>query len=80
MHDNRRNLMDAYLRCIVIDEGFAREIAAIADECVRDRNHAVAKTMRDISRNHRIRGMESRAQIAALKAEYDGTYGEPVDY
>ena len=67
--DSHRDLMDAFLRCIVVDEGFAGEMAEVAYQCEKDGNQAVAAALRNISRNHRIRGMESRAQIAALQEQ-----------
>lgn len=66
MQDDQCDLLDAFLRCIVTDEGFAHEIAVIADQCEQGGNHAVAAAMRNVSCNHQIRGMEGRAQIAAL--------------
>ena len=66
MQDDYTDLMGAFLRCIAVDEEFAREIAEIADQCGEDGNRVVAAAMRNVSRNHRIRGMESRAWIAAF--------------
>lgn len=73
MLDSHRDLLDALFRCIVTDEGFAREVAEIAERCERDGNHAVAAAMRNISRNHRIRGMESRANLAAVQQQHAGS-------
>jgi hypothetical protein len=68
MTRNEHDLMDAFLRCIVIDEDFANEIAVVARQCERDGNQGVAATLMSISRNHLIRGMEGRAQLAAFDA------------
>lgn len=64
--------MNAFLECIVMDEEFAREIAEIADRCEHGGAHNIAAAMRNVSRNHRIRGIEGRAQIAALVAQVAG--------
>ena len=79
MQDSHRDLMDAFLRCIVLDEGFADDVAVLADQCEQDGNHAVAAAMRNISRTHRIRGMENRAQVAALDAMYADNPGADVE-
>lgn len=70
MTDNQRDLMDAFLRCVMVDEGFADEIAEVARQCGRDGNHGVAATLMNISRNHRIKGMESRAKLVAFEQEH----------
>lgn len=66
MRDSCRDLMDAFIRCISVDDEFASDVATIADCCEQDGNHVVAAAMRSISRNHRIRTIEGKAQIAAL--------------
>lgn len=66
MTDNERDLMDAFLRCILVNEGFACEIAEIANQCEQDGNHGIAAALLNISRNHRIRGMVNRANLVAL--------------
>lgn len=70
MREDHRTLEDAFFRCIGIDEEFAGELAGVADRCEQDGNHVVAATIRRISRNHRIRGMEHRATLAALMSEH----------
>jgi hypothetical protein len=72
MQDSYRELMNAFLECIVTDEEFAREIAEIADRCEHSGAYNVAAAMRNVSRNHRIRGIEGRTQIAALVAQVAG--------
>jgi hypothetical protein len=67
MTRDEHDLMDVFLRCIAVDDDFAHEIAVAARQCGRDGNHAVANALMSISRNHRIRGMEGRAQLAALE-------------
>lgn len=70
MPNSERDLLGAFFRCIEMDEEFASELADAADRCERAGNHDVAATMRRISRNHRIRGMEHRATLAALTDAY----------
>ena len=70
MTDNQRNLMDAFMRCISVDEEFASQIANAAQGCERDGNHGVAAALLKISRNHRIKSMESRAKLVALTQEH----------
>jgi hypothetical protein len=70
MQESHCDLMDALLICIAVNEGFACEVAEIAEQCELDGNHAIAATMRYISRNHWIRGMESRANLAVLQGQH----------
>lgn len=79
MQDSHRDLMDAFLRCIVLDEGFADDVAVLADQCEQDGNHAVAAAMRSISRNQRIRGMEHCAEVATLDAMCADKLGADVE-
>lgn len=60
-------LANAYARGIVVNEGFARELAGIADALRCDGHHACAEGLLRISRHHRIRGLEGRGNLVALR-------------
>ena len=70
MRNSQRDLMETFFRCIKVDEEFAHEVAEVAERCGRDGNHSVATAMRNISRNHRIRGMEQRAKLAVVEGQH----------
>ena len=59
-------LAGALARGVILDEGFARELAEIADVLRRDGHQACADGMLRLCHHHRIRAMESRGNLAAL--------------
>ncbi|WP_018262475.1 hypothetical protein [Methylobacterium sp. WSM2598] len=70
MRDELRRLISVILEGIVLDEGFARELAEIAHQCQQDGNPSVARGMQALSRMHRVKGIEGRAKLAGLCAQY----------
>jgi hypothetical protein len=69
-------LVGILARDIIREEGFARELAEIAETLRRDRHHASAEAMLRLSRHHRIRGMQDRGNLAALR---DGSIRREAD-
>lgn len=63
------SLIDAFWRTIEMDDEFASEIAEVARQCAQDGNEPLSIALSNMARNHRIRGMESRAKLAALTGE-----------
>ena len=69
VQNNRDNLVDAFFRCIWVDEEFAEELAQIAHRCELDGNPFVAASLRNIGCNHWTEGMEGLATLAVLPAQ-----------
>lgn len=46
----------------------ARELAEFAHLAAQDGHHAIAQMMQQMSRHRRVKGMELRGNLAALKA------------
>ncbi|MHC2109215.1 hypothetical protein [Methylobacterium sp. CM6246] len=61
------DLVNALARRFVTDEDAARDFATIADTLRDDGHHASADAMLRLSRHHRIRALEGRANLAALR-------------
>ena len=76
MRDAVRSLIEELLRAIVIEEGVARECAEIAHTCREEGGHEIAGGIQSLARHHRVRAMEARARVAALKATYRDLDGE----
>ncbi|MHC2002999.1 hypothetical protein ACYQR9_21560 [Methylobacterium sp. CM6241] len=60
-------LVNALARGIVTDEGAARDFATIADTLRHDGHPASANAMLSLSRHHRIRALEGRGNLAAIR-------------
>ncbi|TXM72755.1 hypothetical protein FV226_11275 [Methylobacterium sp. WL12] len=61
------DLANALARGIVTDEGAARDFAAVADTFRDDGHQASVDAMLRLSRHHRIRALEGRGNLAALR-------------
>ena len=72
MRDAVQELIDVTVRRIILDEGFARDLAEIAHACEQDGAPETAEGIPDLSRHHRIKPLEKRAGIAALRIEHAG--------
>ncbi|KQP77555.1 MULTISPECIES: hypothetical protein [unclassified Methylobacterium] len=70
MSDAIRNLMDVILRGIVEDEGFARELADAAFQLGSDDDLVSVQVLCSLSRQHRVRAIKGRAELAALAERY----------
>jgi hypothetical protein len=70
MREEAQMLMRALFRGIVADETMAGEAVHIADEAEGRGQYGEAEALRAVSRNHRIRVLETRAHIAMLQAEF----------
>lgn len=69
MRDALRQLMDVMLKGIVVDEGFAQELADMA-ALARDDFPGFAEAALTLSRQHRIKALLLRARLAALSIEH----------
>jgi len=76
MRDAVRSLIEEPLRAIVVEEGVARECAEIAHTCRQEGGHEIAGGIQSLARHHRVKAVEARAQVAALKATYRELGGE----
>ena len=76
MTDATDRLAGALARGIVSHEGFARELAEIAEILRRDGHHASAEGMLNLNRHHRIRGMEGRGNLAAIRNDVQHGCGD----
>ncbi|TNC04484.1 hypothetical protein FF100_36575 [Methylobacterium terricola] len=68
MTNTHRRLVDAMIAEIIEQEGMAQELAEFADLMEEDGHHATADTLRAMSRGRRVKGMELRGNLAALRA------------
>lgn len=71
-----RRVLDAKTQEIILDEGFARDLAEVAYTMQQDGHHVVAEGMRNLSRHHRIRGLKARAEIMILASENERYLGD----
>lgn len=70
MQEDLLALMRALTEGAVKDEAMAHEAALVAEACQSEGPVDVAQAMWRIARNHRIRAMELRGQLAALCERY----------
>lgn len=70
MRNAVHSLRDELLRAIVVDEGIAREFAEIAYACRQSGGLQTAEGILGLARHHRVKAMEARARVAALRARY----------
>jgi hypothetical protein len=64
-----RRMMDAMIMTIVVYEGFARELAEMAAQATAH-NPGIAEAAMVQSRQHRVKAIEMRAQLAAFSEQY----------
>ncbi|CAO4150914.1 hypothetical protein [Methylorubrum extorquens] len=69
MHDTVQEPSDVTVRRIILDEGGAR-LAEIIHACGQYGNHETAEGIPGLRRHHRIKPLERRAGIAALRTEH----------
>jgi hypothetical protein len=71
MRQEIRNLMDLLATWIIIDEGFARELAETAQQMEKDGHSMIADMYFTLSRYRRVKAIEAHAKLAALSVHYD---------
>lgn len=55
---------------VVAEEAFADEFAEDAEQAWRTGDAATAEIMRDLSRRHRVKGLELDGRLAAMQVRY----------
>lgn len=70
MRQALRTWIDGLHRDVVLTEGCARDLAEMADFLAQHGEHATVDALRTVSRHHRVKAIQLRAQIAALSDRY----------
>jgi hypothetical protein len=72
MRDDIRDLIEAIMMNVVLDDLCARDLADAAEAARRDGHSALADGLLILGRMHRDKSREGRARVDALVARLDG--------
>lgn len=78
MHEKLQDLMAVILQGIIVDERFARELAALARELENEDRAREADLFLGRSRDHRVMAIQGRARLAALTERYVRSFDADV--
>jgi hypothetical protein len=70
MRPHIRNLIDTFATDLLAEERLANEAAELATLAREDGNEGFAGVVLSLSRQHRIKALELRGQLAALANKY----------